>query len=586
MKCDICVRIGRISLLLMHFLNIIYLTHMKHFLYYIEESIKKNWSSQAITNYGANSFTYGEVAANVARLHLVLEHNGVVKGEHVAIAARNSAEWCIAFIAITSYGAVAVPLLPDFLPENIAQLTKLSDSRMLLVDKNILAGLKRDSLLDCFGSMQGFVGVFDICSYVAVEGCKCKAAMTAEEIEAEYSGKYPNGVTAADVDYSGNDIDSLAVISYTSGTSSLPKGVMLPARSLSANVEIARRLVPIAYKELGTSLSILPLAHIFGLAFDFLFLFSSGCHINIFTEKPVPARLLKALADVKPFIFLTVPLLVEKIFRSKVIPVLNKPSMKFLTSIPGVRQLIFRKIRNTIIDTFGGNLYKSGFFIGGAAISKDVESVMKKIGIPYAVGYGMTECGPLISYTASSHPYIDDRGGIASPTIELRIDSEKPSRIPGEIQVRGAVVTVGYYNNEEATRNSFTEDGWLKTGDMGIQDSHGTVFIKGRCKNMILTASGQNIYPEEIEDLVNRLPCVAESLIVGRNHALVAIVVADSDALKAAGIEGDAVQKHFDSNVLALNSKLPAYSQIGYCEIRTVPFEKTPKLSIKRFMYK
>ena len=559
---------------------------MKHFLYYIEDSIKNNWDRTAVSNYGANGFTYGEVAARVAKLHVLFECYGIAKGEHVAIAARNSAEWCVAFIGITSYGAVAVPLLPDFLPENIIQLTKLSDSRLLLVDKNILAALKRDGHSAAFDSSEAFIGVFDICSYFPVEGCKCNTCVLPDDVEKEFEKKYPAGVSVSDVDYSGHDVDALAVISYTSGTSSSPKGVMLPARSLSANVEIARRLVPIAHQEPGASLSILPLAHIFGLAFDFLFLFSCGCHINIFTEKPVPARLLRALADVKPFIFLTVPLLVEKIFRSKVIPVLNKPSMKFLTSIPGVRQLIYRKIRKTILGTFGGNLHKSGFFIGGAAISQDVEDVMKRIGIPFAVGYGMTECGPLISYTASSHPYIDDRGGIASPTIELRIDSENPATVPGEIQVRGAVVTTGYYNNDEATKNSFTADGWLKTGDMGIQDKYGTVFIKGRCKNMILTASGQNIYPEEIEELINRIPCVAESLVVGRNHALVALVVADSDALKAAGIAQGEVQGYYDNNVLALNSKLPAYSQISRCEIMTEPFEKTPKLSIKRFMYR
>ena len=559
---------------------------MKHFLYYIEDSIKNNWDKPAVSNYGANGFTYGEVAARVAKLHVLFECYGIAKGEHVAIAARNSAEWCVAFIGITSYGAVAVPLLPDFLPENIIQLTKLSDSRLLLVDKNILAALKRDGHSAAFDSSEAFIGVFDICSYFPVEGCKCNTCVLPDDVEKEFEKKYPAGVSVSDVDYSGHDVDALAVISYTSGTSSSPKGVMLPARSLSANVEIARRLVPIAHQEPGASLSILPLAHIFGLAFDFLFLFSCGCHINIFTEKPVPARLLRALADVKPFIFLTVPLLVEKIFRSKVIPVLNKPSMKFLTSIPGVRQLIYRKIRKTILGTFGGNLHKSGFFIGGAAISQDVEDVMKRIGIPFAVGYGMTECGPLISYTASSHPYIDDRGGIASPTIELRIDSENPATVPGEIQVRGAVVTTGYYNNDEATKNSFTADGWLKTGDMGIQDKYGTVFIKGRCKNMILTASGQNIYPEEIEELINRIPCVAESLVVGRNHALVALVVADSDALKAAGIAQGEVQGYYDNNVLALNSKLPAYSQISRCEIMTEPFEKTPKLSIKRFMYR
>lgn len=558
---------------------------MKHFLFYVEEAIKNNWDKPAISNYGANTFTFAEVAANVARMHILLNRCNIKKGDHVAIAARSSAEWCAAFIGVTSYGAVAVPLLPDFLPENLVQLTKLSGSRMLFVDKNILAGFKRDNLLNSFDNVKDFIGIFDIVTYATVEGCDNGTKVLADELDILYKEKYPDGIDKSHVDYSGNDINALAVISYTSGTSSSPKGVMLPARSLSGNVEIARKLVPIAVKEPGPTLSILPLAHIFGLAFDFLFLFSSGCHINIFTEKPVPARLIRALADVKPFIFLTVPLLVEKIFRSKVIPVLNKPAMKILTAIPGVRQLIYKKIRNTIISTFGGNLGKAGFFIGGAAISKDVDRVMKRVGIPYAVGYGMTECGPLISYVASSHPSIDDRGGVAAPNIELRIDSDRPNKVPGEIQVRGDVVTTGYYNNEEATKNSFTADGWLKTGDMGIQDRYGTVFIKGRCKNMILTGSGQNIYPEEIEDIINQIPYITESLIVGRNHALVALVVADCDAMKAAGIEGDAVQKYIDENVLALNAKLPPYSQIGRCELRKEPFEKTPKLSIKRFMY-
>ena len=558
---------------------------MKHFLYYIEDAIRNNWDKPAVSNYGAKSYTFGEIASNVAKLQILFEKCGVKEGDHVAIAARNSAEWCIAFIAIASYKAVVVPLLPDFLPENIAHLTKLSDSKLLLVDANILNGLKRSNSLEKLADGKDFIGVVDIVSYEPIIGCDTLVNVTKEELDALYNKEYPAGFSVADLEYPQDGLDNLSVISYTSGTSSSPKGVMLPARSLSANVEIARKLVPIAVSEPGNTLSILPLAHIFGLAFDFLLLFSCGCHINIFTEKPVPARLLRALADVKPFIFLTVPLLIEKIFRSKVIPTLNKPAMRFLTSIPGVRQLIFKKVRDTIIATFGGNLAKAGFFIGGAAISKDVDKVMKKIGIPYAVGYGMTECGPLISYVASSHPSIDDRGGIAAPTIELRIDSDKPSKVPGEIQVRGDVVTLGYYKNEEGTLNSFTNDGWLKTGDMGIQDRFGTVFIKGRCKNMILTGSGQNIYPEEIEDLINQQFYVIESLVVGRNHALVALIVVDKDAMKAAGIPEEKVQETIEASVFALNAQLPPYSQIARCELRTEPFEKTPKLSIKRFMY-
>ena len=558
---------------------------MKHYLSFVFDAIKENWEKPAISNYGANTMTYADIARNIARLHLFFEKCNIKKGDHIAICAKNSAEWCAAFLGITSYGAVAVPLLPDFHPENIVHLIKISDSRMAFVDKAILSNLQRENLL---GNLEGngdFVGLVDIVNYTAVEGCKGSVEVTPTEIDKLFSQKYPVAFSADDLELDTKDLDALAVISYTSGTSSSPKGVMLPAKSISGNVEVARKLVPIAVKEGGSTLSILPLAHIFGLSFDFLFLFSCGCHINIFTEKPVPVRLLKALSDVRPFIFLTVPLLVEKIFRSKVIPTLKKPAMRFLLSIPGVRRVIFNKVRDKIVDTFGGNLSKAGFFIGGAAISKDVDAVMKKIRIPYAVGYGMTECGPLISYVASSHPCIDDRGGVAAPNVELRIDSDRPSKFPGEIQVRGAVVTYGYYKNEEATKAAFTSDGWLKTGDMGIQDRFGTVYIKGRCKNMILTASGQNIYPEEIEDMINRLPYVVESLVVGRNHALVALVVADYDAAKAAGLSVEEAQSLIDKEVQALNAKLPSYSQIGRCEVRHEPFEKTPKLSIKRFMY-
>ena len=576
MICELCTGINE---------NKIKKSLMKHYLSYIEQAIKENWNKPAISNYGDNTLKYSDVAINIAKLHILFEQCGIKKGDHIAICARSSAEWCVAFLAIASYEAVAVPLLSDFLPENVMNLTVASDSKLLFVDKGVLAGMKRDNVLCKSATAEKLTAIVDIVTWTAVEGYEEKLNVKPSDVEKIYMERYPCGMSVNDVDLNKGDNDSLAVISYTSGTSSSPKGVMLPARSLSGNVEIARKLVPVAVNEGGNTLSILPFAHIFGLAFDFLFLFSCGCHINIFTEKPVPARLLKALAAVKPFIFLTVPLLVEKVFRSKVIPTLKKPVMKFLLSILGVRRLILNKVRSKIIDTFGGNLAKAGFFIGGAAISKDVDKVMKKIRIPYAVGYGMTECGPLISYVASAHPSIDDRGGVVDGNLELRIDSERPSKFPGEIQVRGAVVTTGYYKNEEATKAAFTSDGWLKTGDMGTQDRYGTVFIKGRCKNMILTGSGQNIYPEEIEDLINRIPYVAESLVVGRNHAIVALVVVDQDMAKNSGISGEQATVLVEKEVFALNAKLPAYSQIARCEFRNEPFEKTPKQSIKRFMY-
>ena len=558
---------------------------MKHYLSYIETAIKENWNKPAITNYGANTLKYSDVAANVSKLHIMFEQCGIKKGDHIAICARSSAEWCVAFLAIASYEAVAVPLLSDFHPENVLNLAKASESKLMFVDNSVLSGMQRDNLVEKFADIDNFMALVDIVTCNAVQGYEKALNVKMSDVEKIFNERYPSGIKVDDVNLNKGDVNALAVISYTSGTSSSPKGVMLPARSLSGNVEIARKLVPVAVKESGNTLSILPFAHIFGLAFDFLFLFSCGCHINIFTEKPVPARLLKALATVKPFIFLTVPLLVEKVFRSKVIPTLKKPIMKFLLSIPGVRRLILNKVRSKIIDTFGGNLAKAGFFIGGAAISKDVDKVMKMIRIPYAVGYGMTECGPLISYVASAHPTIDSRGGVVDGNLELRIDSERPSKFPGEIQVRGAVVTTGYYKNEEATKAAFTSDGWLKTGDMGTQNRFGTVFIKGRCKNMILTGSGQNIYPEEIEDLINRIPYVAESLVVGRNHAIVALVAVDREAAKANGISGEQACVQVEKAVFALNAKLPAYSQIARCEFRNEPFEKTPKQSIKRFMY-
>ena len=558
---------------------------MRHYLSYVEDVIKGGWNNPAITNYGGDTLKNCDIAKNIKRLHLFFEQCGIKEGENVAICARNSAEWCVAFLAITTYKAVAVPLLADFLPENIANLVKISDSRMLFVDKNVLAGLQRADVVSSFAEYDNFVGAFDIVTYENISDCAVNAKVNIEVADKLFEQQYPNGMTAADVDFNIGSLDDLAVISYTSGTSSSPKGVMLAAKSLSGNVELARKLVPVAVQTPGNTLSILPLAHIFGLAFDFLFLFSCGCHIHIFTEKPVPVRLLKALSEVKPFIFLTVPMLIEKIFRAKVIPTLKKPVMKLLTSIPGVRQLIYKKVRAKIIETFGGNLHKAGFFIGGAAISKDVDKVMKQIKIPYAVGYGMTECGPLISYVASSHPTIREAGGIAGPTIEVRIDSDRATKVPGEIQVRGDVVTSGYYKNVAATSAAFTKDGWLKTGDMGIQPRPGIIYIKGRCKNMILTGSGQNIYPEEIEDLIVQLPYITETLVVGRNHALVALIVVDYDALKAAGIAEDKAQEIIDSSVFALNAKLPVYSQIARCELRREPFEKTPKLSIKRFMY-
>ncbi|MBO7301818.1 MAG: AMP-binding protein [Bacteroidaceae bacterium] len=557
---------------------------MKHFLSYVDEAIKANWERSALSNYGANTYTYKDVASEIEKLHILFEKCGIAKGEKIALCARNSAEWCISYFAIVSYDAVCVPLLADFLPQNIADLTRLSDSRLLLVDKSIFGGLEREKIVPQFAGFADFVGLVDICGLNVLEDCNGKLTKITSEIGNAYARIYPKGLTPADVNYAKEDIEALAVISYTSGTSSSPKGVMLTARSISSNVEFARTHIPATAGD--TILSILPLAHIFGQIFDFVYPFTCGCHINIFTEKPIPARLLKALADVKPYMFLTVPLLIEKIFRAKVMPQLQTKLMRVLLHIPGLKGVICNKVRAKLVATFGGNVAKGGIILGGAALNKEVENVMKMIKLPYSVGYGMTECGPLLSYKRWQDFVIRSCGAVAHPGVEIRIDSEKPSRIPGEIQARGASVMSGYYKNEEATKATFTSDGWLKTGDMGLMDKHENIFIKGRCKNMILTANGQNIYPEEIEDLVNQLPLVMESIIVGRKHGLVAIVVPNADAVAEAGISEVELKKNIEESLFELNAKLPVYSKITACELKKEPFEKTPKLSIKRFMYK
>ena len=555
---------------------------MKHYLNFVDEAIKNYWNEPAFTNYGGSTFTYGDVAAGIEKYHILFEKCKINKGDKIALCCKNSAEWCIAYLAVLTYDAVAVPLLPDFLPKNVVDLTRISDSRMILVDNSIMSGLTKSNVADNFAELS------DFCCIVNINGMKIEPQSNnmpddlMDSVEKTFEVRFPKGVAPKRVNYTKSNLDALAVISFTSGTSSSPKGVMIPARAISANLEFARKEMQ---AEVGwTILSILPLAHMFGQAFDFIFPFSKGCHIYIFNVKPTPARLIAALADVKPFMFLTVPLVVEKIFRSKVMPTLEKPMMKFLMAIPGVRGMLLNKICKKLVAVFGGNVSIGGLILGGAAINKEVEQLMHEMKFPYLVGYGMTECAPLIGYRGWQTFVMRSCGAVARPSVEVRIDSENPAEVPGEIQVKGDAVMVGYYKNEKATNDVFTDDGWLKTGDMGTMDADENMYIRGRCKNMILTANGQNIYPEEIEDMINQLPLVAESLIVGRKNALVALVVVNADA--AAGLSDDALTKAVENDVLALNNELPAYSKITACEIRKEPFEKTPKLSIKRFMYK
>ena len=558
---------------------------MKHFVSLLNDSVKENWTSPAVTNFGGKTYTYGQMAEQIAKYHILFAEAGIKKGDKVALYARNSAEWVIAYFATLTYEAVSVPFLPDFIPAAVAELGAFSECKLLIADDIAFNSLESDEkYIKQLESTKGFAGIInvkDISICVATEKALSAAHDTLDE---HFANLYPNGLSADNLNYypEERDMEAVVEISFTSGTTSATsKGVVLPARSLSVNLDFARREIPATRG--GHIFAILPMAHMFGQTFDVLFPIAGGCHVFVMSGKPTPARLLEGLAKVKPFMFLTVPLVIEKIFKSKVFPATRKFPAKMLLKVPGLDKIVLNKIRESLLTAFG-NGFTTGLILGGAALNHEVEDLLKRMKFPYVVGYGMTECGPLISYCDKSK-FVKYSCGQKADPLELRIDSANPRKVLGEIQVKGDAVMLGYYKNDEATAATFTEDGWLKTGDMGIMDAKGNVFIKGRCKNMILTGNGQNIYPEEIEDKINNLPYVVESLVVGRKNAIVALVVADYDAGKKDGLDDQALEKLVNDNILALNAELAAYSKIGYTEIRREAFEKTPKQSIKRYLY-
>ena len=558
---------------------------MKHFVSLLNDSVKENWTSPAVTNFGGKTYTYGQMAEQIAKYHILFAEAGIKKGDKVALYARNSAEWVIAYFATLTYEAVSVPFLPDFIPAAVAELGTFSECKLLIVDDVAFNSLDADEKyikqLESTPGFAGIINVKDISICVATE----KALLIAHDnLDEHFAKLYPNGLSADLINYypEERDMEAVVEISFTSGTTSATsKGVVLPARSLSVNLDFARREIPATRG--GHIFAILPMAHMFGQTFDVLFPLAGGCHVFIMPGKPTPARLLEGLGTVKPFMFLTVPLVIEKIFKAKVFPATRTFPANMLLKVPGLDRIVLNKIKKSLLTAFG-NGFTTGLILGGAALNREVEDLLKRMNFPYVVGYGMTECGPLISYCDKSE-FVKYSCGKKADPLELRIDSANPRRILGEIQVKGDAVMLGYYKNTEATAATFTDDGWLKTGDMGIVDAKGNVFIKGRCKNMILTGNGQNIYPEEIEDKINNLPYVVESLVVGRKNAIVALVVADYEAGKKAGFDEQALDKLVNDSVLALNAELAAYSKIGYTEIRRDAFEKTPKQSIKRYMY-
>ncbi|MFA5325269.1 MAG: AMP-binding protein [Bacteroidales bacterium] len=545
----------------------------EHFLAYIQNSITNYWDSPALTNLSGESFTYGEVAREIARLQILFDKIGIKKGDKVAICAKNSARWGIAFLAASSHETVVVPLLNDFHADSVQNLTDHSESKLLFTDLDIWSKLD-------ISQMPALMTVINVADFKFLYNKDDSMAFAFDNIDELFKAKYPN-FSASDINFPTDNFDDLALINYTSGTTSDPKGVMLTYKSISSNIQFGLFGIP---NQPGWKIvSMLPMAHMYGLAFEFLYQLAGGCHIYFLGKVPSPKVLLNSFAKVQPYMVVTVPLVIEKIFKNSVFPTINKPIIKFMMKAPFLSRIIKNRILKKIIDAFGGKLQV--LIIGGAAINQEVEDCMKDIKIPYTVGYGMTECGPILGYE-DWRKFKKKSCGKAVHRVEVRIDSEDPQNIVGEIHVRGDNVMEGYYKNPEATKAAFTEDGWMRTGDLGLIDNEGNIFIKGRSKNMILSANGQNIYPEEIEDKLNSQPYVVESIVVERDKKIVALVFPDLDRVSQESLDENDLAKLMEDNRIKLNLALPLYSRIAKIELLKEAFEKTPKRSIKRFMYK
>ena len=544
---------------------------MKHYFSRFEEAVKANWERPALGNFRGETFTFGELATQIAKFHLFFETIGIKKGDKVALCAKNSARWGVTFFAANTYEAVLVPILADFHPDSVNSLVDHSESLVLLTDSDIWTKLD-------ITKMPTIKAVISSSDFSLLYAADEKIQAANDNLDQLFAEKYPNGFSAADVTYPTDNDKDLAIINYTSGTTSAPKGVMLRYECISANVEFGQDRLP-SYPE-DKIVSMLPMAHMYGMMFELIYPLCGGSSIYYLGKTPTPALLLGAMAEVKPYLVVTVPLVMEKIFKSKVAPVVNKPVMKVITAIPGLNQIIFKKIRTTLLNAFGGNVRE--IVMGGAALNPDVEKWFKKFKLPFTVGYGMTEAAPLLAYEASRH-FVSKSCGKCVDSVEVRIDSDDPYNKVGEIQAKGYSLMSGYYKNEEATKAAFTEDGWMRTGDLGLLDSKGNIFIKGRSKNMILSANGQNIYPEEIEAVVNNQPYVIESVVVDRGARLAALVYMDAEKAKSEGVNLDEYKAVIMTEV---NKSMPAYSKVNIVEYMDQPFEKTPKMSIKRFMYK
>ena len=542
----------------------------------IQKSIIDHWDLDALTDYKGATLQYHDVARKIEKLHIMFENSGVEKGDKIALCGRNSANWAVAFLATLTYGAVAVPILHEFTADQIHNIVNHSESKLLFVGDVVATTIDPTK-------MEGLEGIINIPDYSLLLSRTDKLTFAREHLNEMFGSKYPKYFRKEHVNYYiEQSPDELALINYISGTTGFSKGVMIPYRALWSNFDFACHAMGSNVKKGDNVLSILPMAHMYGMAFEFIYEFISGCHVYYLTRVPSPAIIAQAFADVKPIIIIAVPLVIEKIIRKKVFPKIQNNRMRLLLNMPVISKKVREKICEQVVAAFGGNFHE--VIIGGAAFNQEVEQFLYRIDFPYTVGYGATECAPIICYSGWED-FMPGSCGRAVCHMEVKIDSPDPVHIPGEILTRGLNVMLGYYKNEEATRQALDAEGWYHTGDLGTMDAQGNVFIKGRSKNMLLGANGQNIYPEEIEDKVNSMPMVVESIVVQRDEKLVALIYPDYDEAKNMGLGKADLEEVMEQNRQELNTVLPAYCKLSAVELYEEEFEKTPKKSIKRFLY-
>ena len=539
-----------------------------------EKSFRENWDRPALSNYQGVTLHFRDVARRIAKMHIMYEQCGLVRGDKVAICSRNQANWGVAFLSALTYGAVPVPILHEFKAGNIHHLVNHSEAKILFVDDVVWEGLSE-------GEMPNLQAVVQINTFHLLYARTRRITEVREHLNELFGKKYPMNFTPESISYYEDKPDELALINYTSGTSGFSKGVMIPYRALYSNIFFAKKVLPML-NETSNIVAMLPSAHMYGMMFELLFELAVGTHVHFLTRVPSPKIIMQALAEVKPDVVIAVPLIIEKVYKSKLKPILEKNGIKFLMKLPVLDHMVMKKICNELVTAFGGRFEE--IIIGGAAFNKEVEAFFKKIGFPFTVGYGMTECAPIISYDDWKTARLYSCGKVA-PNMEIKIDSDDPENVPGEVLVKGMNVFLGYYKNEEATEAAFTKDGWFRTGDMGVMDKDGYLYLRGRSKCMILGPSGQNIYPEEIESVLNNMPYVVDSLVIEDKGALTALIYPDFHQGELDGLSPEALKANIEESLVTANHELPNYARIKGIEIMPEDFERTPKRSIKRYLY-